>query len=88
MVGCKVNLESVALISGAWERNDLERIRALGCKTFTKPFSGSNLEEWLDDCEARIHGGRTLSSHFQRVALNHGVKPDLNGRLGPEIVSG
>ncbi len=88
MVGCKLNPENVALISGAWERNDLERIRALGCKTFTKPFLGSTLGEWLDDCKARIRSGRTLSSHFKHVALNHGVRPDLNGRLGPDILSG
>lgn len=58
-IGCKIR--NVALMSGLWTGSDLERAEKLGCKVFHKPFSISEMEEWLDDCEKKIDPNRILT---------------------------
>ncbi len=60
--GCKV--PNIAIMSGAWSESKLEQAKALGCKTFEKPFSVQTLNEWLKECEAGIHPGKSLSNWF------------------------
>ena len=58
---CRINIENVALMSGTWKEEELERIRRLGCKVFEKPFFFEQFEKWLDECEKRIDPKRKLA---------------------------
>jgi CheY-like chemotaxis protein len=60
--GCKVR--NIAIMSGLWSESKLEQAKALGCKTFEKPFSLRALTEWLKECESRIDPDRSLSHWF------------------------
>lgn len=56
--GCKV--KNIALMSGAWSPEEIERARQLGCRTFEKPLDFTELNRWLDECEQRVDPGRSL----------------------------
>ncbi len=58
--GCKIDPRNVALMSGGWTEERLERARALGCRTFDKPFKVPELQAWLDECEARCRADLSL----------------------------
>ncbi len=60
--------QNVALMSGAWSEEDIERATALGCKILEKPLSFSLLNEWLDACEKNIPADRTLSNVINNVS--------------------
>lgn len=60
--GCKV--PNLAIMSGSWSESKLEQAKALGCKTFKKPFSLQTLQEWLQECEAKIPPDKSLSNWF------------------------
>jgi len=45
--GCKCR--HYALMSGAWSQEQRAWARALGCRLLTKPFSLSDLNEWLHE---------------------------------------
>lgn len=57
--GCP--LRNVALISGDWNTADVERAKAAGCAVIRKPFTISELTDWLDTCEKDIDPERVLS---------------------------
>jgi CheY-like chemotaxis protein len=56
--GCKV--KHMAFISGSWSDREYAQAEIMGCKTFNKPFSVSELEKWLDACEKDIAPDRVL----------------------------
>lgn len=62
-LGCK--LGNIALMSGAWRDSDLTYAEQLGCKTFHKPFTFDQINEWLDECETRIKSDRVLADWFK-----------------------
>ena len=57
--GCKV--PNIGVISGYWSEGAKKRADKLECKTFQKPFTLGQLEEWLDECEKNIKPDRVLS---------------------------
>jgi CheY-like chemotaxis protein len=63
--GCKV--PNIAIMSGLWSESRLEQAKALGCKTFEKPFALGALTEWLKECESRIDPDKSLSDWFLRT---------------------
>jgi CheY-like chemotaxis protein len=50
--GCKSPY--TALISGEWSAERLSEAESLGCKTFPKPYSLKEINDWLDDIEKNI----------------------------------
>ena len=55
----------IALMSGRWTENDLQRAHELGCKTFVKPFNFDEFFDWLDEVERNTKSTRELCSWFQ-----------------------
>jgi CheY-like chemotaxis protein len=64
--GCKV--KNIALMSGGWSMNELNRADALGCKIFSKPFDAEELNEWLIECSKGFDPDRKLYNWFQKEA--------------------
>ena len=50
--GCKIPY--TALISGEWSAERRSEAEKLGCKTFPKPYSLKEINDWLDDVEKNI----------------------------------
>lgn len=46
---CKVPIQNMALMSGDLPIEEVERIISLGVKFFRKPFSLTDVENWLED---------------------------------------
>jgi DNA-binding response OmpR family regulator len=60
--GCRCR--HLALMSGDFEEQDLERASALGITLFPKPFTINQIEAWLHAVEGRIDPARRLASWF------------------------
>ena len=60
--GCKI--QNIAIMSGAWSELDIKRAKDLGCAVLKKPFTLSDLEEWLYKCEERMGQDKGLSNWF------------------------
>ncbi|NJD56621.1 MAG: response regulator [Nitrospirae bacterium] len=58
--GCKADMRNKAIMSAYFDEGVLERIRALGCSYFNKPFELSELSDWLGRIEKRIDLSRPL----------------------------
>ncbi|MFZ2656655.1 MAG: hypothetical protein WAX69_17105 [Victivallales bacterium] len=43
---CKIS--KMAVMSGSWDNEGLQKSRALKCKLLTKPFSIEELKDWLE----------------------------------------
>lgn len=52
--GCKLGPHNKAIFSGAWQPDELEQARQLGCSTFTKPFNLSEFCQWLAAGEQQL----------------------------------
>jgi CheY-like chemotaxis protein len=50
--GCKV--DNIAVMSGYWTDQTLEKAINIGCQIFEKPFDLKDLHQWLDGIEKRI----------------------------------
>lgn len=50
------------MMSGNWPKEDMTIAKKLGCKVFNKPFTISEMDEWLDDVEKNIDLDRELSN--------------------------
>jgi len=57
--GCRCR--NIALMSGDWSDHDIARARSLGCRLFTKPFSISEILDWLAQVEGTLLQSRKLS---------------------------
>jgi len=62
--GCKI--QNIAIMSGAWSESNIKRAENLGCAVFQKPFTLSDLTEWLYRCEDRMGPDTDLSNWFLR----------------------
>jgi DNA-binding NtrC family response regulator len=58
-IGCKVN--NIAIMSGYWTDQYLEKALKIGCQIFEKPFDLKDLHQWLDGIEKRINTHRELT---------------------------
>ncbi|NOX20491.1 MAG: response regulator [Nitrospirae bacterium] len=47
-------VKHVAVISGSWTEEDLEKARALGCRTISKPFGMFDIIGWIESCEGEF----------------------------------
>ena len=47
-------VKHVAVISGSWTEDDLERARSLGCRVISKPFGMFEIISWIESCEGEI----------------------------------
>ena len=68
--GCRC--KHIALISGAWLEPDLSRARELGCKVLEKPFSPSEITEWLEEVEKQVDPERKLSTWWLSRSQSEG----------------
>ena len=66
-IGCK--LPNVALMSGAWTESEIVYAQTLGCKTFHKPFTFDEINEWLDESERMINPNRVLANWFKEPII-------------------
>ena len=60
--GCKAIVGNKAVISGAWEDDEIERAKRLGCQMFEKPFKINEINKWLNECEERTDPNRKLAN--------------------------
>jgi hypothetical protein len=51
----------MAMMSGSWQRDEIDKAEELGCKVFSKPFHISEMHDWLDSVEASINLDRKLA---------------------------
>ena len=51
--GCKV--DNIAVMSGYWSDQTLEKAIMIGCQIFEKPFDLKDLHQWLDGIERRMN---------------------------------
>ncbi len=58
--GCKVT--NIAIISGDWSNEDIEKAKDYGCTIFHKPFSVDEINLWLNECEKKTDPSRVLYS--------------------------
>ena len=59
--GCQCR--HLALMSGDYTSDEMERANELGLKFFLKPFEISDIFEWLDQIEQKIHPHRRLTEY-------------------------
>ena len=59
--GCKGVVHRKAVISGAWDEEDLSLARELGCKIFTKPYRLAEIFQWLEGQARQIPFDRKLT---------------------------
>lgn len=59
--GCKLDIRNKAVLSSHMDQADHEKIKKLGCAFFQKPFTLSQLFEWLGECTKRINLSQPLS---------------------------
>lgn len=52
--GCRLSVESKAVLCGNRDAATGRRIRNLGCASFSKPFRPSTLAAWARECERRM----------------------------------
>ena len=64
MRSCKV--ENIAMISGDWTSDKVERAEKICCEIFYKPFAIEEFTGWLYECEKRIKPDRKLSDWFKQ----------------------
>ena len=60
--GCHV--PNVAVISGEWHDTDMLAARNMGCRTFEKPVSITEIDDWLLSCQAKVEPERMLTDCF------------------------
>jgi CheY-like chemotaxis protein len=60
--GCRCR--HLALMSGEFLPEDIEKASNLGIKIFNKPFSLTDIENWLVDIERKIEPARKLSDWY------------------------
>lgn len=60
--GCRCR--HLALMSGEFLPEDIEKASNLGIKVFNKPFSLTDIENWLLDIEKKIEPARKLSDWY------------------------
>lgn len=58
--GCKV--DNIAVMSGYWNDENLEKALKIGCQIFEKPFDLKDLHQWLDGIEKRIEIEKEIHS--------------------------
>jgi CheY-like chemotaxis protein len=51
----------VAVMSGTWSPSQLKVLETRGFKALYKPFRLAELNEWLDECEAKLDPDRQLA---------------------------
>lgn len=58
--GCKGTVKNKAVFSAAWNQEELDKAEALGCKIFSKPYSFTDVYEWLNERKKNIPYDRKL----------------------------
>ena len=61
-MSCKLDKRNKAIISAYIDDANMQAIEAMGCMFFRKPFTISELTEWLAACEQRIDLTRPLAT--------------------------
>jgi len=64
--GCQCR--HLALMSGDYTRNDLQRASELGLKFFQKPFTVADIFDWLDQIEQDINPDRQLTDYKELLS--------------------
>lgn len=57
--GCRI--KNIALVSGYWTKEFIEKAKELDCAIFHKPVLPEELFSWIDICEKKIDPQRVLS---------------------------
>lgn len=58
--GCKGIVNNKAVVSGYLSPEELEQIRNMGCKVFSKPVKWGEMLLWLEECEELMNPSRKL----------------------------
>lgn len=56
--GCKALETNKAFLSATTIESDLEEVKELGYKLFTKPFNLSQIVKWVNECAERVTEGQ------------------------------
>ena len=57
-MNCKINSRWKAIMSGAFKKNDIERIEKLGSKIFHKPCSIDDISGWIEEIRSNLKLGK------------------------------
>lgn len=60
--GCKC--KNIALMSGSFTDDDIEKAKSLGIPIFEKPFPISKIMEWVDNIEKDLNPDKKLTNSF------------------------
>jgi response regulator RpfG family c-di-GMP phosphodiesterase len=61
---CQCKCQNIALISGSWSSEHIQKAQEINCKIFSKPFVFKDVVNWVKECEGRINRKRMLSDCF------------------------
>ena len=78
--GCRLHAVNKAVISGFMEDEYLEKVKAMGCAFFKKPFLLTALDPWIAECESRMD--LSLPVGIRRSELRHPVHEEVAYRCG------
>ena len=82
--GCKVDRKMKAIMSGHSEGELVKQCEDLGYRFFEKPFSCSDLTEWLGECEKNFDLSKQLGeNNGRRYDFKQDIEYCLNGS-GPD----
>lgn len=79
--GCKVDSKMKAIMSGYSDEEILTQCKDLGYSFFRKPFTFSELSEWLTECEKHFDLSQPLG--VKRVSRRYSFIQDIEYRLNP-----
>jgi FixJ family two-component response regulator len=60
--GCRLNVRNKAVIFGYLDDLSRRALDSMGCMSFQKPITVTELSDWLDDCERRIDLSQPLAT--------------------------
>ena len=65
---CQCKCRNIALISGVWSLENIQKAQEINCKIFSKPFIFNDIVDWIKGCE-----GRTDRAQPQKVGFTDGL---------------
>ena len=59
--GCKGFINNKVLMSGAFDKSDIEKAKELGCRIVDKPLTLAQIDAWIDEIKSTIPPDRKLA---------------------------
>jgi two-component system response regulator FixJ len=64
LISSQCKCPNIALISGGWSSEKLQKAKSFNCKIFEKPFEFEDILGWIRECEKKTCGKSILQDNF------------------------